>query len=210
MICVPLLHREETVGVLKVYSAKSHQFDESDVETVEILGELIAAHLAQANLFDGESHHTRHDSLTALPNRRSFEERLPIEVARAHRYDRPLSLCLFDLDGFKGLNDRIGNVAGDETLRGIAKIIDESRVTDDCFRIGGDEFAILMPETPLGEAEIAAERIAARVRAAGFGHGTLGTSYGVASASDLDGASLFTAADRELLAAKDRLYGRDA
>jgi diguanylate cyclase len=208
MLCVPLSHRGETVGVLKVYSPVAHHFDSGDVETLELLSELIAAHISHANLFEAESDHSRRDSLTGLFNRRAFEERLPVELSRASRYDRPLALCLLDLDGFKGVNDRLGHPAGDEVLRAVAEILQQFRLADDCFRIGGDEFAILMPETTPEEAAIAGERIAQAIREANIGHGQLGASFGIAAGSNLDGGALLAEADAGLLAAKDRLYGR--
>lgn len=208
MICVPLVHGDETVGVLKVYAPVPHHFDDGDVETLELLSQLIAARISHGSLYEIEFHDNRHDALTALPNRRAFEERVPVEVARANRYERPLALCLLDLDGFKGVNDRLGHPAGDEVLRGVAKVLDQSRVTDDCFRIGGDEFAILMPETGRDEAVVAARRIAAEVREARLGDGAIGVSFGIAAGTKVDGQALLRAADRELLAAKDALYGR--
>ncbi len=208
MICVPLVHQAETVGVLKVYSPEPNHFDEGDVETLETLSELIAAHMSHASLYEVESHDNRHDALTALPNRRAFEERLPVELARATRFGRPLSLCLLDLDGFKGVNDRLGHPAGDEVLRAVARILEESRVADDCFRIGGDEFAIVMPETTSVEARLAAERIASQVREARLGESAIGVSFGIAAATYPDREALLADADAELLAAKDRLYGR--
>jgi diguanylate cyclase (GGDEF)-like protein len=209
MICVPLAHQGETVGVLKVYSPQAHHFDEGDVETLELLSELIAAHLSHANLYESESRESRSDALTGLANRRAFEERLPVELARFSRSGRPLSLVLLDLDGFKGVNDRLGHPAGDEVLREVAAILRGSRVSDDCFRIGGDEFALLMPGTTAEEAQIVAERLAEAVRAAGVGDGGIGASFGIATSHDLDGETLVATADRELLAAKDRLYSRD-
>jgi diguanylate cyclase (GGDEF)-like protein len=208
MLCVPLVHQGETVGVLKVYSPETNHFDDGDVETLELLSELIAAHMSHASLYEVESHDNRHDALTALGNRRAFEERLPVEAARASRSERPLSLCLLDLDGFKGVNDRLGHPAGDEVLRSVAKILDESRVADDCFRIGGDEFAVVMPETGPEEALLAAERIAEQVRAAELGDGEIGISFGVAGTVDRDAPALLATADAQLLVAKDRLYGR--
>ena len=207
MICVPLVHQGETIGALKVYSPEPHHFDHGDVQTLELLSELIAAQLYHAGLYEIESRDSRHDALTALPNRRAFEERLAVEVARSSRYEHPFSLCLLDLDGFKGVNDRLGHSAGDEVLRSVARILDESRVTDDCFRLGGDEFAIVMPETTAKEAGIAAARIAQRVREAKLGDGAIEISYGVAGITDADPASLLAAADAKLLAAKDRLHG---
>jgi diguanylate cyclase (GGDEF)-like protein len=208
MICVPLTHQDETVGVLKVYAPEAHHFDEGDVETLELLSELIAAHLSHANLYEAESQQSRSDALTGLPNRRAFEERLPVELARASRRGQSLALCLLDLDGFKGVNDRLGHPAGDEVLRAVARILDDSRAADDCFRIGGDEFAILMPETSRGEAIVAIERVAKRIRWAELGDGGIGASFGIATTTDRDSAAILAAADRELLTAKDRLYGR--
>ncbi|HXQ88135.1 MAG TPA: sensor domain-containing diguanylate cyclase [Solirubrobacterales bacterium] len=208
MICVPLAHQGETVGVLKVYSPQANHFDDGDVETLELLSELIAAHLSHANLYEAESRESRQDALTGLPNRRAFEERLPVELSRFSRSGRPLSLVLLDLDGFKGVNDRLGHPAGDEALREIAKILQTSRIADDCFRIGGDEFAILMPGTTAEEAEIAARRLAEAVRGAGVADGEIGISFGIATSESLDGEALMAEADRGLLAAKDRLYSR--
>lgn len=208
MLCVPLTHREETVGVLKVYSPLAHHFGDRDVETLELLSELIAAHISHANLYEAEALRSRRDRLTGLPNRRAFDERLQVELARAQRHDQPLSLCLLDLDGFKGINDHLGHPAGDEVLRAVARILQASRLADDCFRIGGDEFAILMPETTPEAARIAAERIAADIRDADLGDGDLGASFGIATGTDSDETALLETADRALLEAKDRLYGR--
>jgi diguanylate cyclase len=208
MLCVPLAHHGETVGVLKVYAPDAHHFGDGDVETLELLSELIAAQLSHANLFEAESRDSRSDALTGLANRRAFEERLPVELSRFSRGGRPLSLCLLDLDGFKGVNDRLGHPAGDEVLRQVARILETSRVADDCFRIGGDEFALLMPGTSEEEATIAAERIAEAVRGANLADGRIGISFGIATSVDLDGEALLANADRELLAAKDRLYQR--
>jgi diguanylate cyclase (GGDEF)-like protein len=209
MICVPLAHHDESVGVLKVYAPEARHFEDRHVETLELLSELIAAHLSHADLFAVESHDNRHDALTALPNRRAFEERLPVEVARASRYQHPLSLCLFDLDGFKRVNDTLGHPAGDEVLRAFARILDGARVVDDCFRIGGDEFAVLMPETATDEARVGASRIAAQVREAALGEGAISVSFGVAGSTGPDASRLLDTADRNLIAAKHRLYGRD-
>lgn len=208
MICVPLSHRDEAIGVLKVYAPKINHFDDSDVETLELLSDLIAAHLSHANLYEAESRDSRRDALTGLPNRRAFEERLPVELARAARTGHPLALVLLDLDGFKGVNDRLGHPAGDEVLCAVARILDQSRAADDCFRIGGDEFAILMPETEAIHARTAAERVADQIRSARLGDGQIGATYGLAASTNRDSDILFAAADRVLLAAKDRLYGR--
>jgi diguanylate cyclase (GGDEF)-like protein len=208
MLCVPLIHQDETVGVLKVYSPEAHKFDSGDVETLELLSGLIAAHMSHASLFAAEVHGGRHDALTGLLNRRAYEERLPIEIARATRYAWPLSLCLLDLDGFKRINDTLGHLAGDQALRQVAALIDESRLADDGFRIGGDEFALLMPKTCREDGEAAAARLSREIREIGMSDGSLGASFGVAEGAE-DPAVLHAMADERLLAAKDRLYGRD-
>jgi diguanylate cyclase (GGDEF)-like protein len=88
-----------------------------------------------------------HDPLTRLLNRRAFVERLEGEVARANRYGRTFGLVVADLDGFKQLNDRYGHASGDEALVAFASVLGESlRKPDDAFRIGGDEFAMLIAE----------------------------------------------------------------
>jgi diguanylate cyclase (GGDEF)-like protein len=207
MLCVPLIHNDETVGVLKVYSPQPHNFDDSAVETLELLSGLIAAHMSHASLFAAEVHGGRHDALTGLLNRRAYEERLPIEIARASRYAWPLSLCLLDLDGFKQINDTLGHPAGDRALQQVAALIDESRLADDGFRIGGDEFALLMPKTCAEDAELAAARLSREISRIGMSDGSLGASFGVAEGAE-DPAVLHAMADQRLLAAKDRLPRR--
>jgi diguanylate cyclase (GGDEF)-like protein len=207
MLCVPLQHQGEMVGVLKVYSAEASSFDGGDTETLELLSELIAAHMSHASLFAAEVHGGRHDALTGLLNRRAYEERLPVEIARASRYAWPLSLCLIDLDGFKALNDTLGHPAGDQALRQVAALIDESRLSDDGFRIGGDEFALLMPKTCRDEAETAAGRLCRSIAEIGMSDGSFGASFGVGE-GPTDPIALHAIADQRLLAAKDQRYGR--
>jgi diguanylate cyclase (GGDEF)-like protein len=208
MIVVPLVHRNRTVGVLKVYSGEAHHFKDSDVETLGLLSDLIAAHMSHATSYEVQVHDSRHDALTGMLNRRAYEERLAIETARAVRYHSPLSLCLLDLDGFKAINDLLGHPAGDEVLRRVAAAIDQSRLADDAFRLGGDEFAILMPQTTLPEAKVGARRIAAAIDCVETSGAGVGASFGVAQAGN-DPAALHADADRRLLAAKDALYRRD-
>ena len=106
-----------------------------------------------------------------------------VEAARSARFGHPLALCLFDLDGFKDVNDRYGHPAGDEVLQGVAAVIDSSRLTDDAFRIGGDEFAVLMPETTIDGGKIAARRLVGALAEARLGDGAVTASYGVARRS---------------------------
>lgn len=103
---------------------------------------------------------TRQDSLTGLANRRKFDELLSLEVGRATRYGRPMSIVMIDLDRFKEINDTHGHQAGDHVLREAAEILRRSvRKQDMVARYGGEEIAILMPETPMPHAALVAERL---------------------------------------------------
>ena len=100
------------------------------------------------------------DALTGLPNRRVFHERLDAELARGRRERRPVSLVLFDVDDFKAINDRYGHPAGDDVLRGFARVLaDQARRSDTVCRVGGEEFAAILSGAAADEA---AEYAAAR------------------------------------------------
>lgn len=100
------------------------------------------------------------DGLTGLYNHRYFHERLGQELKRSVRYGRSLSLIMIDLDGFKSVNDKMGHPAGDTILRNVSKVINTNiREIDIAVRYGGDEFAVILPETDLDEAKALAERM---------------------------------------------------
>jgi diguanylate cyclase (GGDEF)-like protein len=150
-----------------------------------------------------------HDPLTRLLNRRAFNERLEQEVARSMRYGHPMALVLCDLNGFKALNDRNGHAAGDEALEVVGVVLTGAlRTADAAFRIGGDEFALILPETGEDEARAAVERVSDAMRtafaerdeelAAGFG-------VAVCPRDGDDPRPLFRAADRAMYAAKPRV-----
>ena len=200
--CVPLRQQGTVIGVLTVYSAQTHSFDGRDIETIERLSHLVAAHMSHASRFSAVEYESHHDVLTGLRNRRSYEERLKVEVAKAKRYHRPLSLCLMDLDGFKAVNDTFGHPAGDDVLVNVAAILDHARGTDEVFRIGGDEFAWLMTETGRSGAERAAARITGEIAGARLGEGRITTCYGIAQPDGGDASALHDAADAALYRAK--------
>jgi diguanylate cyclase (GGDEF)-like protein len=210
MICAPLFHRGVAVGVLTVTHPEPGHFGAADRQALELMSDLIAAQMAHANSFAVEAHESRHDALTDLANRRAYEEQLAQEISRAQRYKHPLALCLFDLDGFKTINDRHGHPAGDEILRRVADVLRATRRADQGFRIGGDEFALLMPETTAAQAEMAIDRLTAAIEAIEHppGAGRVGVSFGIA-AGHSDADALHAEADRRLLAAKDDVHGRD-
>ncbi len=151
------------------------------------------------------------DHLTGLANRRRFERQLEREVARTGRYGRPFCLLLIDIDNFKDVNDTFGHEAGDEALRGVANVIQSgTRGIDTGARIGGDEFAVILPETSLELGLEVAERLRSAIAALDAPHGArISASLGVAElpACAHTGDELRAAADAALYEAKRS--GRD-
>ena len=151
------------------------------------------------------------DHLTGLANRRRFERQLEREVARTERYSRPFCLLLMDIDNFKDVNDTHGHDAGDEALRRVANVIQSgTRGIDTGARIGGDEFAVILPETALARGLEVAERLRAEIAALDLGAaGRVTASLGVAElpACARTGEELRAAADAALYEAKRA--GRD-
>ena len=153
------------------------------------------------------------DALTGLHNHRYFHETLRREVARAQRYDRRLALMVLDLDDFKAINDRIGHLAGDAVLAQAAeRVRDAVRSADIACRTGGDEFAVVLPESSIAEAELLYQRIQDSIRARRFGQaGRLLLSAGLAELRHGDDATtLFQRADAALYRAKDAGKGQAA
>ena len=152
----------------------------------------------------------RTDPLTGLLNRRGFQELMEIETERALRSTRPLAILVGDLDHFKHLNDRLGHAAGDLALRRFGEIASSaSRRIDAVARIGGEEFALLLPDTEQHAAYLLAERLRRAVKEPGVDGELPSVSFGVASfpTHAADAEALMHAADQALYAAK--AMGRD-
>jgi diguanylate cyclase (GGDEF)-like protein len=151
------------------------------------------------------------DALTALYNRRWLDQRLPRLVARHVRAAHPLSLLLVDIDHFKRFNDEFGHIVGDLVLSTVAQVVlQQVRPTDLAARYGGEELVVVLPETPLEGARVAAERLRLRIadtRAEGVSR-SITVSIGAAQlAPGEDAISLINRADQKLYLAKSR--GRD-
>ena len=170
----------------------------SAIGLVRLLGSLRSIRLAQAEL-------ARIDPLTGLINRRAFLERCTQERSRVERNPGPLSLALLDLDRFKEVNDKFGHPAGDQALREFAKaLVRTMRSTDALARTGGEEFAILMPQTDGKSAMEIAERIRAEVATITLPKGRLTTSIGVAVSDGVETfESWYRRADQALYRAKN-------
>ncbi|GAB4222478.1 MAG: diguanylate cyclase [Acidobacteriota bacterium] len=122
------------------------------------------------------------DGLTAIPNRRAFDDDLGRRILECQRYRRPFALLMIDIDQFKNYNDTLGHAAGDSALRRIALVLKRAlRGTDDVYRYGGEEFACILPETDEDGAMLVAERLRAAVEAEKIPHP--GTAPGVVTVS---------------------------
>ncbi|TYT25077.1 GGDEF domain-containing protein [Luteimonas viscosa] len=178
-----------------------------------VVGESLLKFIGQSNV-EARYHEeiyqlATHDALTDLCNRRHFMEMLDKEIARALRHDRELALCIVDVDLFKPVNDTYGHIAGDEVLRHIAAIVRQHVRGDDiAARIGGEEFAVLLPEGGSAAAQALAERLRAAVAGATFSPGgvpqRITVSVGVATLALPGGtrSALLAAADAALYRAK--------
>jgi diguanylate cyclase (GGDEF)-like protein len=151
------------------------------------------------------------DGLTQIHNKRHFHETIDREVSRSIRYERPMSLVVFDIDHFKRVNDTHGHLAGDALLRQLAALVRGRIRREDIFaRVGGEEFAVLLPEIEVQGAKQFAEKIRKAVEAATFHFEDVAIgvtlSLGVAQLKPAysTGDLLFKAADEALYAAKQR------
>jgi diguanylate cyclase (GGDEF)-like protein len=151
-----------------------------------------------------------HDPLTDLCNRRYFNELLEKEIARSKRHRRPLALIIIDVDLFKPVNDQFGHIEGDGVLRRIADLLRQHvRIEDVAARIGGEEFAVLFPETDVDHAWLFAERLRSAVEQAGFSPGghprriTISIGIGTLDETHATPGALLQAADAALYRAKE-------
>jgi diguanylate cyclase (GGDEF)-like protein len=128
------------------------------------------------------------------------------EIVRARRYGKPLSMIMIDVDNLKSVNDRFGHAAGDQVLRQVASCIQPTRASDLAARVGGDEFALILPETPSGGAEQVAWRLLEAVHTVRLDFDSaISMSLGIAqleSGDDGEGETLLARADKAMYRAK--------
>jgi diguanylate cyclase (GGDEF)-like protein len=189
----------EVIGILWADEPEDRLLPSRDaLQAVRVFANQAAAAVIAAAHLNEVRFLADHDPLTRLANRRGFVERLDGEVARATRYGHTFALVLCDLDGFKLLNDRFGHASGDDALQQFARTLQSGlRSGDEAFRIGGDEFALLLAEASEHDARDVVARVVGE-------SGTLRASFGVASCPDHAGEpqALFRLADAALYEAK--------
>ena len=168
-ICVPLIFFGQKLGVLAVDSASKDAFDMDDVPPLESVADICAAAIQNANYFERMKQLAYVDGLTGIHNRRYFEMRIGEELERASRFQGRMSVIMVDIDHFKRLNDEFGHLLGDEVLRGVSNILKQQlRKHDLVCRYGGEEFAIVVPETTGENALTVAEKLRRQVETYDF------------------------------------------
>jgi diguanylate cyclase (GGDEF)-like protein len=211
-LAVPLPGDSSTLGYLTVFTRRNgHEYSDEDVRQLETLALRAGPAIENARRFREARQLADLDALTGLHNRRYFHETLARECARAHRYERKLALVVFDLDDFKEVNDRIGHLAGDTVLAEAAeRVRDVVRTADIACRVGGDEFAVILPESSLNDADQLYRRIQNAISSRPLGQGgKLFLSAGVAELrAEDDPVAFFQRADDALYRAKEAGKGR--
>jgi diguanylate cyclase (GGDEF)-like protein len=206
---VPLLLSEQAIGVLAVDNAFNGQpVAEEEIHDLQILANLAAVAVERARLYERLRRMAEQDGLTGLFNRRFFDERIGELFEEARRHAEPLSVILLDADRFKEVNDRFGHLAGDDLLRGLARLITgRLRHGDFAARYGGDELVAVLPRASGAEALGVARELCETAKSSSFGpDGQIKASLsaGVAELGPGHGgpADLLQDADRALYEAK--------
>jgi diguanylate cyclase (GGDEF)-like protein len=205
-VVLPMRSDGATVGSLSAFSRSAGKLGEAQIDELERLAFRAGPALQNARKYAEARALADLDALTGLHNRRYFHETLAREVARAQRYQRHLSLIVFDLDDFKAINDRVGHLTGDAVLAEAAeRLLSVVRTADIACRVGGDEFGVVLPESNVEEAELLAGRIARAINARPITPaGTVNLSAGVAELRPADRPTdLFERADEALYRAKE-------
>jgi len=185
-LSLPLWYRDDLLGVLSLESFRENSFSQQEVLTLQSLADQLAIALHNARAYQSALDQAITDGLTGLKTHRYFMEALDGEWRLSTRTGRPFSVIMMDLDGFKRVNDHGGHLEGDKVLAAVATLLDaRSRQSNVVARYGGDEFALLMPETNTEQAEILAERLRAALEADHFlrAHGVT-ASFGIATFPD--------------------------
>jgi diguanylate cyclase (GGDEF)-like protein len=214
-LSVPLLTKGKVIGILNVTRPEPNAFDADSLATIRVLGTYLAIAVENAGFFAFVKSLADKDSLTLLYNHGAFHTRLQIELERAARHGRTLSLIMADLDGFKEINDRHGHLVGDRILTMSAGVLcAHLRKSDVAARYGGDEFAVILPETDLAATSSIAGRIAAGIAQVRFDTGegttisfTASIGYAACLPDSPERGSILSVADRLMYESKRRGRG---
>jgi len=169
-LVIPLLSKDEPSGFVELSGPLRARFGEDELEVVQILANQAATAIDNARMYQDQERQAITDGLTGLYNHRFFYDRLRSEMARSLRYLSPLSLLILDVDDFKTFNDTYGHMAGDEALREIGRLLrlGVREHIDIACRYGGEEFAVILPNTPVPGARAAGERLQDKLAGVGL------------------------------------------
>jgi diguanylate cyclase (GGDEF)-like protein len=164
-VAMPLHHRDDRLGVVLLGKGDQRvSISNAELEMLGLLSNLVATALTNVRMYQRLEQISQTDGLTGLYNRRHFQTLLRNEVSRAQRFGRRVSLALLDVDHFKNYNDTLGHLAGDELLRILSRVLQESvRCTDFVARYGGEEFCVILPEVDREGARSFCERLRNRI-----------------------------------------------
>jgi diguanylate cyclase (GGDEF)-like protein len=212
ILCAPLISRGRTIGVVEIINRLGGRFTQADLDVLLTLVEPCAIAIENAVLFQKAEQLTITDDLTKLFNSRYLNLYIGREIKRCKRHGIPLSVIFLDLDGFKGVNDQFGHLAGSSTLTEVGGILAEAvRESDILARYGGDEFVVVLPETPPSGALVIAERIRRAIESHCFLEAQglaarISASFGIASYPDhaLTPEGLIQKADQAMYRVKER------
>ncbi|HVD56346.1 MAG TPA: sensor domain-containing diguanylate cyclase [Thermoleophilaceae bacterium] len=206
LVCVPLLVEHRAIGALNVYRlGEEAEFSATEAEVVERFAMMAALAFDSARQRETLRAQARTDGLTGLLNQQSCRERLEVEVTAADAAGRPLGLVAIDLDHFKSINDTHGHAEGDRILQAVAeRLTTVVRASDVAARLGGEEFALILPGAGPAHSLETAERARAAIAELGIGARALTASAGIATfpENSRDAVELLELADSALYSAK--------
>jgi diguanylate cyclase (GGDEF)-like protein len=212
ILAAPLVSRGRTIGVLEILNKLGGRFTRQDLALMHTLVEPCAIAIENATLFQRTEQLTITDDLTRLFNSRYLNLYLGREISRCKRHGIPLSVIFLDLDGFKGINDQFGHLAGSGTLTEVGTILAAGvRESDILARYGGDEFVVVLPETPASGALVIAERLRRAIEEHHFLEpqgvcARISASFGISTYPDhaLSPEGLIQKADQAMYRVKER------
>jgi diguanylate cyclase (GGDEF)-like protein len=210
-LTVPVIAGARVVGAFALVR-RTEKFDRLDIELAETVGVLTAQAIEGTTRYQEMEEQALTDGLTGVANYRYFRKQIDLEVARAQRFRYPLGLLMADVDYFKKINDQFGHLAGDRALALTARaMLQAIRRSDVLARVGGEEFAVILPACDLDQAGIVAEKLRLAVSSAnGVGTAdaaaliplTISVGGAALAGAELNAQQLIERADAALFGAK--------